>query len=87
MPDLDFTATEYCLTTAEIRYHLPDQPHLLQTLVWRQFDAAPSFPELHRFLKVWSNSLDGAVHSVRVTHLDPARAPSWRQTATRRTLH
>ena len=87
MPDRDSTLKDCCLTTAEIRYHLPDQPHLLQTLVWREFDVAPKFPALHSFLKVWSNSLDGAVHSVRVTHLDPARTPSRRGIPGNAVLH
>ena len=34
------------LTTAEILYHLPDHPHLLQSFVWQQLDLAPRYPEL-----------------------------------------
>jgi len=40
----------YRLTTAEIVYHLPDHPALLQTFIWQKFDLAPGFPELHKFL-------------------------------------
>ena len=31
----------YRLTTAEILYHLPDHPSLLQTFVWQTMDRAP----------------------------------------------
>lgn len=87
MSDQDPMPKEYRLTTAEIQYHLPGQPHLIQTFVWKEYDMAPRFPELHRFLKVWSNTLDGAVHSVRVTHLDRMRPDSHRHGPNRATLH
>jgi uncharacterized protein Usg len=66
----------YRLTTAEILYHLPDHPHLLQSYVWQQLDLAPDFPVLRRFLDFWTLSLDGKLHSVRVAHapvLTPGR--------------
>ena len=34
----------YGLTTAEIHYHLPDHPSLLQLYVWQDYDLAPEFP-------------------------------------------
>ena len=58
----------YSLTTAEILYHLPDHPHLLQTFIWQQLDLFPRFPELKRFLDFWQERLDGPLHSVRVMH-------------------
>ena len=58
----------YRLTTAEILYHLPDHPHLLQSFVWQQLDIAPDFPVLHKFLGFWARNLDGKVHSVTVAH-------------------
>lgn len=36
----------YRLTTAEITYHLPDYPALLQKFIWQNLDLAPRFPEL-----------------------------------------
>ncbi len=57
---------DYRLTTAEILYHMPDHPGLLQTYVWQDFDLAPDFPELRRFLDFWERSLDGKLHSVTV---------------------
>ncbi|MFV3074745.1 usg protein [Niveispirillum fermenti] len=61
---------DYRLTTAEILYHMPDHPGLLQTYVWQELDLAPRFPVLRRFLDFWSSNLDGRLHSVRVAHLD-----------------
>jgi len=57
---------DYRLTTAEILYHLPDHPRLLQTYIWQDLDIAPRFPVLHKFLDFWARSLDGKLHSVRV---------------------
>ena len=58
----------YGLTTAEILYHLPDHPKLLQSYVWQDYDLAPDFPILRKFLTFWREKLDGALHSVRVGH-------------------
>ena len=59
---------DYRLTTAEILYHLPDHPALLQTYVWQDLDLAPEFPTLRRFLKFWTQELEGKLHSIRVGH-------------------
>ena len=67
---------DYRLTTAEILYHMPDHPGLLQTYVWQDLDLAPRFPELRRFLEFWSRELEGKLHSIRVancTLLQPAK--------------
>lgn len=56
----------YRLATAEILYHLPDHPGILQTYVWQDYDLAPRYPVLNRFLDFWTRELDGALHSVRV---------------------
>ncbi|MGB8181234.1 MAG: Usg family protein [Stellaceae bacterium] len=56
----------YRLTTAEILYHLPDHPRLLQSFVWQELDIAPRFPVLRRFLDFWTHNLDGKLHSVKV---------------------
>jgi uncharacterized protein Usg len=67
---------DYRLTTAEILYHMPDHPGVLQTFVWQDLDLAPRFPVLHRFLDFWSRNLDGKLHSVRVVSaglIGPAR--------------
>jgi len=56
----------YRLTTAEILYHMPDHPGLLQSFVWQKLDLAPKYPALRRFLDFWDRELDARLHSVRV---------------------
>ena len=58
----------YGLTTASILYRLPDHPSFLQTYVWQDYDLAPRFPELNRFLQFWRDKIEGALHSVTVSH-------------------
>jgi len=53
-------------TTAEITYHMPDHPHLLQEFIWQHLDQAPKYPKLHKFLDFWQRELDGPIHTVRV---------------------
>ncbi len=66
MGDLERQLLGYRLTTAEIVYHLPDHPNLLQTFVWQTYDMAPRFPVLRRFVDFWQSSVDGKLHSIRV---------------------
>lgn len=66
MADMERLLNDYRLTTAEILYHLPDHPRLLQTYLWQEYDLAPTFPELHKFLNFWERELEGRLHSVRV---------------------
>ena len=56
----------YRLTTAEILYHRPDHPVLLQSYVWQEYDLVPRFPVLNKFLRFWESQLDGKLHSVWV---------------------
>ena len=58
----------YGLTTATILYRLPDHPRLLQTYIWQEYDLAPDFPVLLKFLNFWTRELDGPLHSVTVAH-------------------
>jgi uncharacterized protein Usg len=68
---------DYRLTTAEILYHLPDHPAVLQSYIWQNLDLAPKFPELRKFLDFWSRNLDGKLHSVRVGAAQLISAPKW----------
>lgn len=54
------------LVTAEILYHMPDHPALLQTYVWQDYDQAPKWPILMKFLRFWDKNLAGPIHSVTV---------------------
>ena len=56
----------YRLATAEILYHLPDHPQLLQSYIWQDYDLAPGYPVLTRFLNFWRRELEGPIHSVRL---------------------
>ncbi len=67
-PDFIRQLAGYGLTTAEILYHLPDHPRLLQSYIWQAYDLAPAFPALTKFLTFWRDTLDGTLHSVRVGH-------------------
>lgn len=67
--DLHRQLRGYRLTTAEILYHMPDHPGLLQSFVWQNLDIAPRFPVLKRFLDFWSREIDGKLHSVRIASL------------------
>jgi len=68
----------YGLTTAEIHYHMPDHPRLLQLYVWQDYDLAPVFPALRRFLDFWERELDGGLHSVRIAHRRLIGPNEWR---------
>jgi uncharacterized protein Usg len=65
------------LTTAEILYHLPDHPALLQSYVWQEFDLTPDFPALHRFLEFWDRQLEGRLHSVKICQAELIAPPRW----------
>lgn len=68
----------YRLTTAEILYHLPDHPAVLQSYTWQSLDLAPAFPVLRRFLDFWSREIEGKLHSVRVGAVDIVTPGRWR---------
>ena len=66
MSDFEDAWVGYRLTTAEITYHLPDHPSLLQTYIWQEFDIAPQYPRLQDFLQFWLKEIEGKLHSVKV---------------------
>ena len=43
----------YGLTTAEMFYHMPDYPHVLNTFVWQDYDLAPDHARPFRFIEFW----------------------------------
>lgn len=77
----------YRLTTAEILYHMPDHPRLLQSYIWQDYDLAPKFPALARFLDFWQRQLDGKLHSVRVTSARLISAAEYRAAKASYHLH
>lgn len=58
----------YGLTTANILYHMPDHPGLLQSFVWQFHDVAPDYPRLFKFLDFWRVEIETAIHSVEIAH-------------------
>lgn len=66
MSDFEDVWGGYRLTTAEIIYHLPDHPSLLQTYIWQEFDIPPQYPRLQDFLQFWLKEIEGKLHSVKV---------------------
>jgi uncharacterized protein Usg len=78
MNQLALQLKNYRLTTAEILYHLPDHPDLLQSFVWQELDLAPAFPVLRKFLTFWTRNLDGKLHSVRVAHAELIKPAQFR---------
>ncbi|MEZ5897578.1 MAG: usg protein [Parvularculaceae bacterium] len=63
---LELQLSGYRLATAEILYHMPDHPNLLQSYVWQDYDIAPQYPVLNRFLEFWTRELEGSLHSVKL---------------------
>lgn len=78
MSGLEKQLMDYRLTTAEILYHMPDFPKLLQTYVWQDLDVAPEFPALKKFLHFWERSLDGRLHSVTVASCELIKPSDYR---------
>ncbi|MCF4165198.1 usg protein [Zavarzinia compransoris] len=87
MSDLARMLADYRITTAEILYHMPDHPSLLQSYTWQELDLAPKFPELRRFLDFWEANLDGKLHSVKVMSNRIIRPGEFSHTENYFTLH
>ena len=87
MLDDAVTLEDYRLTTAEILYHLPDDPDMLQSYTWKSLDRVPDFPKLNEFLALWEESRDGALHSVRIAVVGEAEDSDWASEKDFETLH
>lgn len=87
MTRLELQLRGYRLTTAEIVYHLPDHPALLQTFIWQKFDLAPEFPELRKFLDFWRQNIEGRLHSVNVEQSSRTAPNRFRHVKHQLTLH
>ena len=77
MANLLIQLQDRVLTTAEILYYFPDYPLLLQQYIWQDYDKAPEFPHLKKFISYWEGHLDGRLHSIRVNHSLIITPGSW----------
>jgi uncharacterized protein Usg len=75
------------LTTANILYRLPDHPTVLQSYIWQNHDLHPHFPELRKFLEFWKRELEGALHSVIVSHCGLIKPAEFRAVGEEFSLH
>jgi len=87
MARLTCQLNRYRLTTAEIVYHLPDHPSLLQSYTWQDYDLTPDYPVLRRFLDFWRRSLEGKLHSVTVASTQLISPGEFRHANSVLTLH
>ncbi|MEW9834277.1 usg protein [Mesorhizobium marinum] len=85
--EMELMLKGYGLTTAHILYHMPDHPHVLQSYIWQDYDLAPRFPALIRFVEFWRAKLEGPLHSVRYTHKKLISATEWRNVTGELALH
>lgn len=87
MGDMEKMLRDYRLTTAEILYHMPDHPSLLQAYLWQEYDLAPRYPELMKFLAFWERELDGKLHSVKVASVGIITPSYYRNGKAELTVH
>ena len=66
--DFELQLKGYGLLTAQVFYYLPDYPSLIQEYVWQDYDEAPDYPVLFKFLDHWRREIEAAIHSVRIAH-------------------
>ncbi|PRD44067.1 Usg family protein [Phyllobacterium phragmitis] len=77
----------YGLTTAQILYHLPDHPHLLQSFIWQEYDLEPDFPVLFNFIDFWKEEIEGPIHSIVYAHKRLIGPNEWRNVNGEIVLH
>jgi uncharacterized protein Usg len=85
--EMELMLKGYGLTTAHILYHMPDHPHVLQSYIWQDYDLAPRFPALIRFIDFWKARLEGPLHSVRYTHKKLISPTEWQNVGGEFVLH
>lgn len=85
--DLHLQCLNWRLTTAEITYHMPDYPTMLQTFLWQKLDLPPRFPELRKFLAFWDKNIEGPLHSVRIGHVEILSPGRWRNLESSAIVH
>ena len=87
MSETELMLQGYGLTTAEMYYHMPDFPHVLNSYIWQEFDLAPDMPKLFEFVEFWQDEIEGALHSIRYTHRKLIAPGEWRNVVGEFNLH
>ncbi|GAO98095.1 usg-like family protein [Caedimonas varicaedens] len=87
MSDLSLQLHNYRLTTAEIIYHMPDYPQILQSYIWQDYDLLPDFPILHRFIHFWEKNLEGKMHSITIAHVALIKPAEFRMVQSSFSIH
>ena len=77
----------YGLTTAEMYYRMPDYTNVLNSFVWQDYDLAPDYPRLFKFIEFWRDEIEGPLHSVRFTHRKLIGPGEWRHVVQELTYH
>jgi uncharacterized protein Usg len=77
----------YGLTTAEMIYCMPDYKSVLNSFVWQDYDIAPDYPRLFKFIEFWQAEIEGPLHTVRFTHRKLLKAGEWRNVVGEFRLH
>jgi uncharacterized protein Usg len=54
------------LTSVEILYQTEGRPHLIQSFFWQDYDMAPDYPRLKKFLRFWADHFGVTVHSIHL---------------------
>ena len=78
MTETELMLKGYGLTTAEMFYHMPDHPHVLNTFIWQDYDLAPDHDRLLAFIAYWKREIEGPLHSVKFTHRKMIHPGEWR---------
>ncbi len=79
--ELDLMMRGYGLTTAELFYRLPDHRNILNSFIWQEYDLAPDYPKLTKFIDFWKARIEGPLHSVRFVHRKLIAPGKWRNVA------
>ena len=87
MGDFEKQLHNFRLTTAEILYHMPDHPKILQSFIWQELDLAPQFPILKKFFDFWVREIEGTLHSVKLASNEIITPAKWQPIDLDLTLH
>lgn len=87
MEDIPQGAEDYRLTSAEIFYHTPDYPDLLQSYLWQGLDQAPEFPKLNSFIESWEKNNEVTWSSIRIGYVGIITPTEWKYAECNLTPH